>query len=76
MFELELVDSSGLFSLEPKTGIGSANIGIRLSNGSLDYENPNHKKFILQVNIATKSLSITFRNTKAHLLTEKIDSGT
>lgn len=49
MFELELIDSSGLFSVEPKSGIGSANIGIRLSNGTLDYENPNHKKFILQV---------------------------
>ena len=49
MFDLELIDSSGLFSVEPKSAIGSANIGIRLSNGTLDYENPNHKKFILQV---------------------------
>ena len=49
MFELELVDSSGLFSVEPKAAVGSTNVGIRLARGPLDYENPNQQKFILLV---------------------------
>lgn len=49
MYELELVDSSGLFSVEPKSAMGSTNVGIRLARGPLDFENPNHQKFILLV---------------------------
>ena len=52
MFELELIDSSGLFVVEPTSGVGSTNVGIRLAKGPLDYENPNQHKFILLV-IAT-----------------------
>ena len=49
MFELELVDSSGLFSVEPKSALRSTNVGIRLARGPLDFENPNQQKFILLV---------------------------
>lgn len=49
MFELELIDSSGLFVVEPTSGVGSTNVGIRLAKGPLDYENPNQHKFILLV---------------------------
>ena len=56
MFELELIDSSGLFVGEPTSGVGSTNVGIRLAKGPLDYENPNQHKFILLV-IGTLLLS-------------------
>lgn len=56
MFELELIDSSGLFVVEPTSGVGSTNVGIRLAKGPLDYENPNQHKFILLV-IGTLLLS-------------------
>lgn len=49
MFELELIDSSGLFNVEPTSAVGSTNVGIRLAKGPLDYENPNQHKFILLV---------------------------
>lgn len=49
MFELELIDSSGLFVVEPTSGVGSTNVGIRLAKGPLDYENPNQHKFILLI---------------------------
>ena len=49
MFDLELIDASGLFTVEPKSATGSTNVAIRLANGPLDYENPNHQKFILVV---------------------------
>lgn len=49
MFQLELIDSSGLFSVDPKSAVGSTNVGIRLARGPLDFENPNQQKFILLV---------------------------
>ncbi len=51
MFELELIDSSGLFSVDPKSAMGSTHVGIRLARGPLDYENPNQQKFILLVKL-------------------------
>lgn len=48
-FLLKLSDVSGAFAVEPTTGAGSTAVSIRVINGPLDYENPNHRKFILLV---------------------------
>lgn len=42
-------DISGAFSVEPKIVTGSSNVTIRVTNNSLDYENPNQRKFIVLV---------------------------
>jgi hypothetical protein len=49
MFSLRLSDVSGAFAVEPIQGSGSTAVSIRLVNGALDYENPNHRKFIILV---------------------------
>ena len=49
MFDLELVDPSGLFVVEPKSAVGLTNVAVRLDRSTLDYENPNQQKFILLV---------------------------
>lgn len=49
MFSLSLNDVSGAFSIEPKIATGSTQVVIRVSNSSLDYENPNQRKFIVLV---------------------------
>jgi len=59
MFELELIDSSGLFSVDPKSAMGSTHVGIRLARGPLDYENPNQQKFILLVKLNLNSIFLT-----------------
>lgn len=46
-FSLELNDISEVFSIEPTTAIGSTPVTIRVTNNSLDYENPNKRKFII-----------------------------
>lgn len=46
-FSLELNDISGAFIIEPKQAVGSANVTIRVANSSLDYEDPNRRKFII-----------------------------
>nr|CAH7738219.1 unnamed protein product [Callosobruchus chinensis] len=46
-FSLDLIDISEVFSIEPKTAVGNARVTIRLANGSLDYEDPNQRKFII-----------------------------
>ncbi|XP_074032325.1 cadherin 87A [Leptinotarsa decemlineata] len=46
-FSLELIDISEVFSIEPKTAIGFTPVTIRVANSSLDYENPNQRKFII-----------------------------
>lgn len=38
-----------MFSIEPKTAIGSTPVTIRVSNSTLDYEDPNQRKFIMLV---------------------------
>lgn len=40
---------SGVFDIEPKLVTGSSPISIRIANGTLDYENPNQRKFIVLV---------------------------
>nr|XP_040218321.2 cadherin-87A isoform X1 [Anopheles coluzzii]XP_049463650.1 cadherin-87A isoform X1 [Anopheles coluzzii]XP_049463651.1 cadherin-87A isoform X1 [Anopheles coluzzii]XP_049463652.1 cadherin-87A isoform X1 [Anopheles coluzzii]XP_049463653.1 cadherin-87A isoform X1 [Anopheles coluzzii]XP_049463654.1 cadherin-87A isoform X1 [Anopheles coluzzii] len=46
-FALRLNDVSNVFDVEPKLVTGSSQISIRVANGTLDYENPNQRKFIV-----------------------------
>lgn len=48
-FSLRLDDVSGVFDIEPKLVTGSSQVSIRVANGTLDYENPNHRKFIVLI---------------------------
>ncbi|XP_063989387.1 cadherin-87A isoform X2 [Diachasmimorpha longicaudata] len=48
-FSLRLEDITGAFTVEPSVATGSTSVNIRVSNGSLDYENPNQQKFIILV---------------------------
>ncbi|XP_045767509.1 cadherin-87A isoform X2 [Maniola jurtina] len=48
VFSLRLSDEMGAFIVEPSTATGSATVTLRL-NSSLDYEDPNQRKFILEV---------------------------
>ncbi|GFG39325.1 hypothetical protein Cfor_05830, partial [Coptotermes formosanus] len=48
-FTLRLDDITGAFEVEPTNATGSTSVSIRVANGSLDYENPNQRKFILLV---------------------------
>ncbi|XP_050727023.1 cadherin-87A-like [Eriocheir sinensis] len=56
VFSLRLVDSSGIFSVEPQVASGSSSVSIRVAKGPLDFENPNQRKFLLQV-IAEETLT-------------------
>ncbi|KAG7153827.1 Cadherin-87A-like [Homarus americanus] len=56
VFSLRLVDSSGIFSVEPQVASGSSSVSIRVARGPLDFENPNQRKFLLQV-IAEETLT-------------------
>jgi hypothetical protein len=46
---LRLDDVTGAFEVEPTSATGSTSVSIRVANGSLDYENPNQRKFIILV---------------------------
>lgn len=46
-FSLTLIDISEVFTIEPSTAIGSTPVTIRVGNNSLDYEDPNKRKFII-----------------------------
>ncbi|KAK7790843.1 hypothetical protein R5R35_010718 [Gryllus longicercus] len=48
-FTLRLEDISKAFQVEPESATGSTSVSIRVANGSLDYENPNQRKFIVLV---------------------------
>lgn len=50
-FSLRLEDVSGVFAVEPTYVVGSSQVSIRVANGSLDFENPNQRKFIVLVSI-------------------------
>nr|XP_053634394.1 LOW QUALITY PROTEIN: cadherin-87A-like [Cherax quadricarinatus] len=56
VFSLRLVDASGIFSVEPQVASGSSSVSIRVAHGPLDFENPNQRKFLLQV-IAEETLT-------------------
>nr|XP_045616245.1 cadherin-87A-like [Procambarus clarkii] len=49
VFSLRLVDSSGIFTVEPQVASGSSSVSIRVAHGPLDFENPNQRKFLLQL---------------------------
>lgn len=49
VFSLRLEDISGAFEIDPQMATGSTPVTIRVSNGSLDFENPNQRKFIILV---------------------------
>ncbi|XP_073952760.1 cadherin 87A [Choristoneura fumiferana] len=48
VFSLRMSGEMGAFIVEPATATGSASVTLRL-NSSLDYEDPNQRKFILEV---------------------------
>ncbi|VVD05271.1 unnamed protein product [Leptidea sinapis] len=48
VFSLRLSDEMGAFIVEPNIATGSATVTLRL-NSTLDYEDPNQRKFILEV---------------------------
>ena len=50
VFNLALIDPSGIFSIEPLVATGSTAVSIRVANGPLDYENPLERTFVLIVN--------------------------
>ncbi|UYV77676.1 hypothetical protein LAZ67_15001894 [Cordylochernes scorpioides] len=56
VFSLDLQDPTGMFEVDPTVASGSTSVNIRLKSGPLDYENPNHRKFILLV-VAKESLT-------------------
>ncbi|XP_027213278.2 cadherin-87A [Penaeus vannamei] len=56
VFSLRLVDSSGIFSVEPQVASGSSSVSIRVARGPLDFENPNQRKFLLQI-VAEETLT-------------------
>lgn len=56
VFSLRLLDASGIFSVEPEVASGSSSVSIRVARGPLDFENPNQRKFLLQV-IAEETLT-------------------
>ncbi|XP_037922792.1 cadherin-87A [Hermetia illucens] len=49
IFSLRLDDVSGVFEVEPDVVRGSSQVNIRVGNRTLDYENPNQRKFIVLV---------------------------
>lgn len=73
VFALRLDDVSEVFDVEPKTVIGSSQISIRVANGTLDYENPNQRKFIVLV-IAEETLTSPKLSSTATLTVQITDS--
>lgn len=49
IFALRLDDVSELFDVEPKLVTGSSQISIRVANATIDFENPNQRKFIVLI---------------------------
>lgn len=62
MFALRLEDVSGVFDVEPKLVTGSSSVSIRIANGTLDYENPNQRKFIVLVSFCMELFRMTEKN--------------
>lgn len=58
VFALRLDDSivSQVLDIEPKLVTGTSQVSIRVANGSLDYENVNHRKFIVLI-VAEETLT-------------------
>lgn len=49
IFSLRLDDFSDVFDVEPKLVTGSSQVSIRVANATLDFENPNQRKFIVLI---------------------------
>lgn len=49
VFNIGLVGASGMFAVEPTIATGSTSVSVRIIRGPLDFENPNHRKFILLI---------------------------
>lgn len=62
VFSLRLEDITGAFTVEPVLATGSTSVNIRVTNGSLDYENPNQRKFIILVSQLKTFTSLAFLN--------------
>ncbi|XP_065199853.1 cadherin-87A [Planococcus citri] len=63
-FSLRLNDISEAFTIEPTSALGSTSVIVRLaSNGSLDYENPNQRKFIILVIAEENGTSVKHSST-------------
>ncbi|CAH0398993.1 unnamed protein product [Chilo suppressalis] len=71
VFSLRLSDEMGAFIVEPSTATGSASVTLRL-NSSLDYEDPNQRKFILEV-IAEELHTLPRLSSKASVTISLID---
>lgn len=72
IFNLRLDDVSEIFDVEPKTVIGSSHVNVRIWNGTLDYENPNHRKFIVLL-IAEETLTTQKLSSTATLQVQLVD---
>ncbi|XP_074114366.1 cadherin 87A [Cotesia typhae] len=70
-FSLRLEDISGAFMIEPQHATGSTSVTIRVSNASLDYENPNQRKFILLVIASEDKTASKFSSTATVTVTIK-----
>uniref|UniRef100_A0A336M3D8 CSON011390 protein n=1 Tax=Culicoides sonorensis TaxID=179676 RepID=A0A336M3D8_CULSO len=73
VFALRLDDVSEVFDVEPKLVVGSSQVSIRVANGTLDYENPNQRKFIVLV-IAEETLTSPKLSSTATLTVQITDS--
>lgn len=73
VFALRLDDVSEVFDVEPKIVVGSSQVSIRVANGTLDYENPNQRKFIVLV-IAEETLTSPKLSSTATLTVQITDS--
>ncbi|XP_065338532.1 cadherin-87A [Cloeon dipterum] len=49
VFKLSLVDGFGIFAIDQKKAVGSSTVTVQLTNQTLDYEDPNQRKFFLQI---------------------------
>ncbi|XP_061704355.1 cadherin-87A isoform X2 [Cydia pomonella] len=71
VFTLRLSDEMGAYIVEPANATGSASVTLRL-NSSLDYEDPNQRKFILEV-IAEESHTSPRLSSKASVIVTVTD---
>ena len=49
LFQIELLDNTGKFSVEPARANGHTAVSLKVNSQQLDYENPNERKFLLLV---------------------------
>ena len=54
VFQIELLDDTGKFSVEPSTASGHTAVSLKVNSKNLDFENPNERKFLLLL-VATET---------------------